>query len=622
MQTGKQLSGVHISSSSLSVFAGTTSQLSATASYSDGTTVDVTTTATWTSSNPQVATVTAGLVTASASGSAVISASYLSDSATSSLTVGAALKGLLVEPADLFVLVGQTAQLVSTAVGADGTTMDVSAQTVWSSGNSSAITVSATGLASAVAAGATKISGTYQGVSNTIAITGATSPPSTGTTLFDNATDSHLLERQPAPGFVVDYWGAKDTTGLTQSILYAAVTGPDNKTLQYTFDAQNHPLTAYSPSGFSMTFSWDGNNVTTQATTPSGASAKLIRKLEGVSGKKLGFAGNASFDRGYQRAWEVPKISRDISLKPRDGSVAQCSSSVLPNVSEVSVAGCGQPATSATVQVVVNGFVGLGGTFPALPVGGGLYDAALPTADPNAGEMVTQKCDSIVAPLETASQSVCDFIGLLLPPIDKIADAVCAPLLAPVFAELGPEAFQSSLEECAALLEGAGHLCDAADQICNSIGDTVDIYQKLTGNLSLNAISTVPGIGAQGAGPAPAQSIGPYPCFSIDYGSSSNTCSESVEVFPGNPTLGFELQAATLGASAPILFSFSRPPCVCVLELCGNPIRRTRPLIAALSASQRTQRGKFRSISHGRDATRKHCSRKHKCYRRCRTAGA
>lgn len=66
---------------------GTTAQFAATATVSGGV-EDVTTTATWTSSNTTIATVSStGLVTGIASGSAVITATYSNISGTDSITV-------------------------------------------------------------------------------------------------------------------------------------------------------------------------------------------------------------------------------------------------------------------------------------------------------------------------------------------------------------------------------------------------------------------------------------------------------------------------------------------------------------------------------------------------------
>jgi uncharacterized protein YjdB len=67
---------------------GATSQFSAMATLSDGTTQDVTTLATWVSSNPDAATVSsAGLVTGIAAGAAAVQATYQSVTGSDQITL-------------------------------------------------------------------------------------------------------------------------------------------------------------------------------------------------------------------------------------------------------------------------------------------------------------------------------------------------------------------------------------------------------------------------------------------------------------------------------------------------------------------------------------------------------
>jgi hypothetical protein len=70
------LTSISISPGSALLSVGNTLQLTATGYYSNGTTQNLTTTATWTTSNSSAATVAAGLVTAVANGSSSITASY------------------------------------------------------------------------------------------------------------------------------------------------------------------------------------------------------------------------------------------------------------------------------------------------------------------------------------------------------------------------------------------------------------------------------------------------------------------------------------------------------------------------------------------------------------------
>jgi hypothetical protein len=74
--SGVTLDSITISPGSALLSAGNTLQLTATGNYSDGTTQNLTSSATWATSNAKAATVKAGLVTAVANGAASITASY------------------------------------------------------------------------------------------------------------------------------------------------------------------------------------------------------------------------------------------------------------------------------------------------------------------------------------------------------------------------------------------------------------------------------------------------------------------------------------------------------------------------------------------------------------------
>ena len=81
--------GLTVAPAAMNLETNQSSQLAATASRSDGTTPDVTNTATWSSSNPAIATVTNGLVQAVAVGTATITATYDGRTANATVTISA-----------------------------------------------------------------------------------------------------------------------------------------------------------------------------------------------------------------------------------------------------------------------------------------------------------------------------------------------------------------------------------------------------------------------------------------------------------------------------------------------------------------------------------------------------
>lgn len=83
------LSSLAVAPGTLTVIDGEVGTLTATATYDDSTTADVTEEASWTSSDQAVATVSAGFVTGVAAGSATVTATYQGQTGTSAVTVTA-----------------------------------------------------------------------------------------------------------------------------------------------------------------------------------------------------------------------------------------------------------------------------------------------------------------------------------------------------------------------------------------------------------------------------------------------------------------------------------------------------------------------------------------------------
>jgi uncharacterized protein YjdB len=145
---------------------GGTSQFTATANYADGTSEDVTSGASWTSSSSSVATVSsAGLVTGVAPGAVTISAKYNSVTGSTTVVVGATLTSVVVSGTAPSVGAGN--QFTATARFADGSVQDVTSQATWTSSNTSVATVSSGGLVTGVAAGVVTISAKYQSLTGT-----------------------------------------------------------------------------------------------------------------------------------------------------------------------------------------------------------------------------------------------------------------------------------------------------------------------------------------------------------------------------------------------------------------------------------------------------------------------
>ncbi|MCH7373026.1 Ig-like domain-containing protein, partial [Aeromonas sp. MR16] len=169
--------GLTITTPPLTLAAGLTGQLAATGSYSDGSSVNITSAVSWTSSNPAVATVGlhTGLVTAVAPGTATITGTLDGQTATLSVTVTSAVLnsgGLTIATPPLTLAAGLTGQLAANGSYSDGSSIDVTASVTWVSSNPAVATVGLhTGLVTAVAPGTATITGTLDGQTATLSVT-------------------------------------------------------------------------------------------------------------------------------------------------------------------------------------------------------------------------------------------------------------------------------------------------------------------------------------------------------------------------------------------------------------------------------------------------------------------
>ncbi|MGE5207229.1 MAG: beta strand repeat-containing protein [Chlamydiota bacterium] len=166
------LVSISVSPANLSLAAGTRLQLSAIGVFQDGSTQDLTTSVTWATNDPAVATVsTTGLLLASETGTARVAASKGSISTTVGVTVkSAALQSLAISPVTASIAKGTTSQFKAIGAFTDGTTQDVTSAVTWSSSMPTVASVAA-GLASGVAPGSTVITATSNAISASATLT-------------------------------------------------------------------------------------------------------------------------------------------------------------------------------------------------------------------------------------------------------------------------------------------------------------------------------------------------------------------------------------------------------------------------------------------------------------------
>ncbi|MGH9706907.1 MAG: Ig-like domain-containing protein [Candidatus Acidiferrales bacterium] len=153
-----------------SIAKGTTKQFSAMGTFSDHSTQDVTTSATWSSDTPGVATVSnaagsQGLATAVGTGSANIQASLNSVPGSTKLTVtSAVVVSVAVTPANQTIAQGVPQPFTATATFSDQSTQNVTASAMWNSTQPTIASVTATGVVTGLKQGSLSLKATFDNV--------------------------------------------------------------------------------------------------------------------------------------------------------------------------------------------------------------------------------------------------------------------------------------------------------------------------------------------------------------------------------------------------------------------------------------------------------------------------
>ena len=170
--TGRTVASVEISPFAPTLPIGGALDLTATAVFTDGSKADVTSSATWASSPPDVVSVTpSGVVTGLKAGSAVVTATFSGIFGATPVTVsGAPIVGLTLSPTAATIAPGGGVTLTATVRFADGSTGDVTASAAWSSSDAAVANV-ATGAVKGVAPGSATISASFGGFVGAATIT-------------------------------------------------------------------------------------------------------------------------------------------------------------------------------------------------------------------------------------------------------------------------------------------------------------------------------------------------------------------------------------------------------------------------------------------------------------------
>ena len=275
--SGKTLTSISVTPSTASAAVGTTEQFKATATYSDSSTADVTSTATWTSATASVATINAsGVATPVSAGSSVITAALSGVQGTATLTVtGKAVSSIAVSPATANMAPGGTQQFSAKATYSDGTTADVSSTAIWAAGTPAVATITAGGLATGLAQGSTTITATLGAITGTATLndvaTGATVAISPTTPVIGSTQTQQFTAT--LQGFTTFNWfvdniaGGNTTVGtISSSGLYTPPSKAGSHTITATSSTDSSLTASTSVSVFIFTLTYPSSTVAPSGT--------------------------------------------------------------------------------------------------------------------------------------------------------------------------------------------------------------------------------------------------------------------------------------------------------------------------------------------------------------------
>ncbi|NRD30249.1 Ig-like domain-containing protein [Shewanella sp. DC2-4] len=233
---------------------GQTQQLTATATYSDRTSSDVSDSVTWSVGNTAMATVTpTGLLDGVEAGSTTLTATkdgITSNTVTVEVTA-AVITAITVTPATVLVTKGQTQQLTATATYSDRTSSDVSDSVTWSVGNAATATVTPTGLLDGVEVGSTTLAALKDGITSNTVNVNVCLLAGPCIDIFD-AGSGKLFTNSPSVAYLDSIGGSATNGTYTENGTY----GPAGNFYQFNWDNANELCTTYNSQNIGGRNNW------------------------------------------------------------------------------------------------------------------------------------------------------------------------------------------------------------------------------------------------------------------------------------------------------------------------------------------------------------------------------
>jgi phospholipase C len=255
--TAAVLTSIAVTPATASITAGKTQQFTATGTYNNGTTKNLTSSVTWLSSATSIATISSsGLATSLAPGSTTITATSGTISGTAVLTVTAAvLTSIAVTPSPVSIALGLTQQFTATGTYSNGTTQNLTTTVSWTSSATSVATIKLhTGLATSVTAGTAPITASSGTVHGSEIDVDYNRMDGFDLELDGNVNGDYLALTQHTQSDMPNYWTYAGNFVLADN-MFSSLHGPSFPNHLYTVAAESGGV-ATNPYGGDSTISW------------------------------------------------------------------------------------------------------------------------------------------------------------------------------------------------------------------------------------------------------------------------------------------------------------------------------------------------------------------------------
>jgi len=318
--TATALVSMAVTPGNASIVLGSKQQYTATGSYTDGSTQNLTGSVTWSSSSTTVATISntvgsQGLASSVGTGSTTITATSGTVTGSTTLTMtAAALVSMAVTPGNASIVLGSKQQFTATGTYTDGSTQNLTGSVSWSSSAAGVATISNTvgsqGLASSVGAGSTTITATSGSVtgSTTLTVT-ATALVSMAVTPGNASIALGSKQQFTATGTYTD----GSTQNLTGSVTWSS-SAAGVATISNTVGSQ----------GLASSVGAGSTTITATSGTVTGSTTLTVTATALVSMAVT--PGNASIALGSKQQYTATGTYTDGSTQNLAGSVTWSSS--------------------------------------------------------------------------------------------------------------------------------------------------------------------------------------------------------------------------------------------------------------------------------------------------------